>query len=987
MEVYVLPVVGLLSMLVRGCPVPLTSDIEQEINVLKANIHNANTILPSIVRLLSLLWQRTWLPTPDLPIPDPTMTYLALSTVRNQQGEGTFLEPHRVTSTISKFEYCFRIFFLSLIHREPTIEEGLQRYQMWITEKIESPFNSLRTYQHLASSIAYATVSPPSVWWLDRVHHRSMLYKGSPVEINQISNVVQRLEERITHVWENEILMSTSLKVKYSMLSDDLSSRDIGYSFVRDHRNQCFRDNTMLAHAVVSNSALRQRFMSQDGSGSFVMNVHELRKWLNSYAHFHLLQLILCHITAGSPSRGTELTAMLICNIPTYPLRNLVVFGHHIALLCTYIKTSNTTGIDKLIPHALGAFQSDLFVQDLAIARPFAKIAARVCHPKRIDVQQRFDTHLFINHTSLFTTNDLTLGLKQASAPFLLEPIGVNDWRHISTAFRRHLCPRLQDLILEDDDETIPAIQMGHNSRTDRRAYGISADSLAGPAEDILPLFLLASTDWQVQLNVVPGGLGLPYSDVGTDAFDALLHANVFSLPPSDAHSGHSRKLILDKIAALEAKIDQLLRLPPSTAYQPDTPDTSVTSPSCTPRSDSLDIELQALQALRFVLSDPMAEWTSDHQKNAVLSVLKCDRDIVAVLPTGSGKTMLALLPSLIEKSQITVVILPLRILLFDYSKKLRTMNVPYHMYFPHIPIPGNHNLVLVSADNAKTPHWRMAIAQLHERVPVVRQVVDEAHIPATHQDYRDALKNMADLRIMFACQSVLISGTANTALVSLMLKEYGLGPDTLVMRTGTNRPELQYEWRAISGQSDMVGIIQKEIATVSDKDRAVIFVPWYKLGQQLSEELHIPFFHGGDDLDSDDRNSMFNDWSCGFRPVILATSAFGTGNDYAHVRLVIHAGNPYELLSFIQEVSRAGRDRQPARCLLLTVPPSDSPPAHPSLMVEDYAGKQAMKNALRQPWRCVRFTLTSYIDGDGLYCSADPKNQLCSVCLTKKQS
>jgi hypothetical protein len=67
-----------------------------------------------------------------------------------------------------------------------------------------------------------------------------------------------------------------------------------------------------------------------------------------------------------------ELVAMFLQNTAMYLLRNMIAFGHHIALICTYLKTSSLSGYDKKIPHALDVFTSDVFIQELAIAHPFA---------------------------------------------------------------------------------------------------------------------------------------------------------------------------------------------------------------------------------------------------------------------------------------------------------------------------------------------------------------------------------------------------------------------------------------------------------------------------------------------------------------------------------------------------------------------------------------------------------------------------------------
>ncbi|KAI6043203.1 hypothetical protein EDC04DRAFT_2600380 [Pisolithus marmoratus] len=81
-----------------------------------------------------------------------------------------------------------------------------------------------------------------------------------------------------------------------------------------------------------------------------------------------------------------------------WPTQNLVVLGKHVSLLCQYLKTTELTGKDKLIPHALDGITSDILVQDLALARPFAEVAARACFPDKPEVVDLYQNHGFVNY-------------------------------------------------------------------------------------------------------------------------------------------------------------------------------------------------------------------------------------------------------------------------------------------------------------------------------------------------------------------------------------------------------------------------------------------------------------------------------------------------------------------------------------------------------------------------------------------------------------
>lgn len=279
-----------------------------------------------------------------------------------------------------------------------------------------------------------------------------------------------------------------------------------------------------MANAILAHSDLSKRFLTgqRDNLGQPIWNVVELQKWLYSYSLLHGALITSADIKGGAPSRGTEIECIEYINTQTR-LRGLYMMGNHLAILCQYHKSASITGKDKIIPHSLDAVTSDLIIQDLAIARPFAEIAAYICYPHDFDIQHRYHSYLFLNNKELFDTPHLTRLLKSYTIPVFTIGFGVADWRHISAAFCRKICPAME-IIVEDDDsqESVHALQSGHSRHTENHLYGLSPEALAGASEDVLPLFLDASTDWQVACKVVPGGHLLAYSNAKASNFAEL---------------------------------------------------------------------------------------------------------------------------------------------------------------------------------------------------------------------------------------------------------------------------------------------------------------------------------------------------------------------------------------------------------------------------------------------------------------------------------
>ncbi|KAG1853622.1 hypothetical protein F4604DRAFT_1933011 [Suillus subluteus] len=199
-------------------------------------------------------------------------------------------------------------------------------------------------------------------------------------------------------------------------------------------------------------------------------------------------------------------------------------------MLRIYHKGTALTGTDKLIPHSIDGVTSDIMIQDLALTRPFAEVAAYICYPDKPSIKDLYQMQIFMNNNKLFTTDHLSATMARESVEKIGFPLGVNSWRHISTAFKRKLGRFAEQLLQEDDEDTIEALQAGHSRATENRIYGLSPDALASGAEDLLPLFLQASNNWQLLMHTVPGGLQLAYVNARAHHFKQLAQSGRFSL-------------------------------------------------------------------------------------------------------------------------------------------------------------------------------------------------------------------------------------------------------------------------------------------------------------------------------------------------------------------------------------------------------------------------------------------------------------------------
>lgn len=251
-------------------------------------------------------------------------------------------------------------------------------------------------------------------------------------------------------------------------------------------------------------------------------------------------------------------------------------------------------------------------------------------------------------------------------------------------------------------------------------------------------------------------------------------------------------------------------------------------------------MEKKCLWTISTLLNQPSATWSSAEQKEALLTVMKRDRDVIAMLKTGGGKSMIPILASIMEPEGAVVVVLPLRSLMTDWERKLKAMKVVFQVYDPTKPLASTINLILVSADKAKFKTWRQRLGELDAVLPVTRMVFDEAHLPLLANDFRESMRHMLELR-QFRMQLVLLSATVPPSSISALKSMFGLTRNVREIRQSNNRPELEYILKVPLPshriEEETIQIVAKEQRGWSSKDRGLVFVAYLEDGENLAKE------------------------------------------------------------------------------------------------------------------------------------------------------
>ena len=314
--------------------------------------------------------------------------------------------------------------------------------------------------------------------------------------------------------------------------------------------------------------------------------------------------------------------------------------------------------------------------------------------------------------------------------------------------------------------------------------------------------------------------------------------------------------------------------------------------------------------------------------QEAVINAILEGRDILAVMPTGAGKSLCYQVPAMLL-SGITLVISPLISLMQDQVKALNEAGVDAAFINSSLSekelndtfknaYKGHYKIIYVAPERLMSEGF----ISFAKSIEISMVTVDEAHcISQWGQDFRPSYMDIAEF-INILDKRPIISAFTATATQNVredIICSLGLS-DPYFLVTGFDRENLFF-------QVDKPQNKERFILDFIERHRGesgIIYCATRKNVDSLytllrKQHISVGKYHAG--MSNEERKQMQNDFVFDYTSIVIATNAFGMGIDKSNVRFVIHYNMPSSMENYYQEAGRAGRDGLNSECILLFSP------------------------------------------------------------------
>ncbi|KAK2666817.1 Helicase, C-terminal [Fusarium oxysporum f. sp. vasinfectum] len=819
----------------------------------------------------------------------------------------TWREPGNFNSNLSALTWTAQLILFDFVcFQKQDDEDGIpdlldQMCKKYFQQMAETPFGHVLQWRlYLFAASRTSLTKHQARWSLDG---ETVDYMGTKLHMEQVTQLVESEFRQAHSLLYDKLLfgMRDVAPIEAWRLHDDLDVDDYGASWLTDERNREILAGThdALLRQIEERADLRQVFVRLDPNGGVRLCPKAIAIYEAHVQEFLKRMLAPISVPSGPPLRSPGTT-----------------LHHMVMIYVRYSKSQEQTGEEKdnirFLPPAVG----NLLLTYLAFVLPLRQAFLRQSKPGAL------------------------------LSPYLWSKLGGEVWRDgmVSSCLRR-ACVRAE----------VPQFQVAWWRQV---AASITKEKFSAREQANFDMGEIAASE------EVEDEADLAYlAGMSNHSFRTFNYSYAGSTTLTVTSSLHRAYRASQSWRSL-FRIDQVLqgKRPPAVS---DTQAQGLLN-ACKKvrfRARPAAKEDGIIAAARRLHNDPELQLRRPGQRDAMLATMgpRAPEQVIVVLATGSGKTLVFMVGATLAGAETTILILPTVAL--RGSKK----SAP---------------IVVVSAEAACTEAFLEYANRLSDRQCLDRIVIDECHLTITASCYRRSMSQLAWHVRQIRTQTVWLTATLPPIYQELFFEHNKLVRPHIV-RESTNRPNIRYivqQERGLGNLCEQAACLVQSCWTRTDlfkseRDRVIIYCPTKDLVAELADMLGCPSYTAESGTE-EEKMAIIERWlTAADSPIIVATSALGPGFDYPHIRLVIHVDAPSLLTDFSQESGRAGRDGEVAESIVLL-----SAAWQPQLGRPVAADKEAMQLYLLQEY-CSRGVLSQFLDSkpDWRWCMEG--DELCSVC------
>jgi superfamily II DNA helicase RecQ len=773
----------------------------------------------------------------------------------------------------------------------------------------------LRTY---GLKVHYNTTARGHVEWMGK---DELLYKDLHFTMAEFRSMIHGLQAESKRLLTEELLFCSGQAadqvpaIPWEQLRDNPTDGRPGWNFLQDHRTSMPVDGEgWLFERIGQDAAVRGRFVKPSTRSG--IDRREVERYMDRVLEFREKLVALMHMTGGQPARATEILSVRHSNTVKGGHRNIFIEDGMVVFVTRYHKGYVTSGDIKIIHRYLPREVGELVVWYLWLVLPFQRqLEAMVWEREAVS------SHMWPADPNgrKWTSERVRQVLKRETQIGLGQALTIHAYREIAIGISRRFLRGSSTFAADGGDESeawkddnltafIADEQAGYTSHVAGMVYARGIMEMTGVTADRRLAFRASSADWHRFLGF-------------QSAVEAAVGVKKGMAAPFESEAD-------------EARIDRWGRL----------------------RKMDTTAQLQRMMG-------PAAEFRGV-QKEAIDAIVAGESPVVAVMPTGAGKSMLFMLPAWVEQGGTTIVVVPLISLRGDMMRRCKKLGVLCVEWESRRP-PDAAAIVLVTPESAVGEEFATFLNRLRATRQLDRIVIDECHIVLNRRyTFRKQMQQLGKL-VAAETQMVLLTATLPPSEEDELYRRMHFERDQVKMfRADTARTNIAYRVVRVGKEAKRQEVERMVLDMVRKKQRkyrtgkVVVYGNSVPKIKALAKKLGCNAYHH----DAIGKASMLAGFMADKQRVIAATSALGMGVDIPDIRCIVHIDWPFSVLDYAQESGRAGRDGLRSEAVMI-VQDGDQRAADDKQTEAEQALVRTFAGAGGRAAQCRRVVLDGYLD------------------------